>query len=473
MFGRRPPPARTREPRLLVWTIVASQFAPPFMFSGVAVALPTMGADLGAGATALGLVETLFLSGHLAFLLPIGRLAESGDRPALYRLGLAGFGVSSILIGGLSWLPAILALRFVQGIASAIFAAIGPALLADIVPAAQRGRAYGRSLGAIYGGLTLGPITAGFLIDLWGWRAVFGAGAAAVLVGYLLVRAMLPSSWRRPVPPHLPSVGLVAAAVLALVAGSAMVGEGLAGPALLLGGLALAAVFVGWQRRLARPLVDVDALGRNRVLRNALLVQLLLYVSAFSSVFMLSIYMQVSLGHSARLAGQVLAVGTVIMAVMAPVAGALADRYRPSVVSTVGVAAALGSALMARALDERSSLVAVALVLAVQGLGFALFSSPNLTIVMNSVPARALGMASALAAKARSLGMVSGMLVTALLISLEIGHDPVRQHGARFVGIMGTAFSVLAALSAVALVLCLVTRRTPPPGLGDLPGIGR
>ena len=47
---------------LLVWTIVASQFAPPFMFSGVAVALPAMGTDLNAGAMSLGLVETLFLA---------------------------------------------------------------------------------------------------------------------------------------------------------------------------------------------------------------------------------------------------------------------------------------------------------------------------------------------------------------------------------------------------------------------------
>ena len=80
--------------RLLVWAIIASQFAPPFMFSGVA--LPAMGADLNAGATSLGLVETSFLAGSLAFLLPVGRLADASEKNTLYELGLLGFGISSV-----------------------------------------------------------------------------------------------------------------------------------------------------------------------------------------------------------------------------------------------------------------------------------------------------------------------------------------------------------------------------------------
>ena len=76
---------------------------------------------------------------------------------------------------------------------------------------------------------------------------------------------------------------------------------------------------------------------------------------------------------------------------------------------------------------------------------------------MNSVSATATGMASALGAKARSLGMVSGMLLTTTLISLAIGNDPVDQHPIRFIETMVTAFSILAVLSAVALVVCFLT----------------
>ncbi len=445
---------RTPDHRLLVWALAASQFAPPFMFAGVAVALPAMGADLKAGATSLGLVETLFLAGSLAFLLPVGRLADAGDKKTLFKLGLLSFALTSVLIGVSSSMPVILIIRFLQGVTAAVCSTTGPAILADIVPAEKRGGAYGKLLGAVYAGLTLGPICAGFLIDAMGWRAVFLASAALLLLGHLLMRFMLPSAWRRPVEwLHVPSTVLVVAAVLCLVAGSAVLRYGPAGYGLLAGGLVLATVFVLSQRALRRPLLDVGALMRNHVLRGALLVQMLLYMSAFSSIFMLSIYLQVSLGHSARTAGQVLAIGSVLMAVMSPVAGLLADRWPPRLISSFGVGAVLTSVLMATALSERSSLIAVTLVLAVQGLGFAFFSSPNMTTIMNSVPASATSTASALAAKSRSLGMVCGMLVTAVLISINLGNDPVEHHPIRFIGIMVTAFVALAATSAAALAV--------------------
>src|SRR3954468_806436 len=119
---------------LLVPAIAASQFAPPFMISGVAVALPALGADLGAGAIALSLVETLFLAAAVALLLPAGRLGDAADKATLYKLGMAAFALSSGAIGLVSSVPAILALRLVQGACSAAVQAAGPALIADAVP---------------------------------------------------------------------------------------------------------------------------------------------------------------------------------------------------------------------------------------------------------------------------------------------------------------------------------------------------
>jgi MFS family permease len=425
------------------------------MISGVAVALPAIGTDLNAGATSLGLIETLFLAGSIAFLLPAGRLADASDKGSLYKLGLLAFGFSSLLVGLVSSTPMVLFLRFVQGATSAVIAATSPAILADIVPPERRGKTYGSMIAAIYAGLTLGPICAGFLIHLWGWRAVFLVGGAGIVIVLVLTQWVLPSSWRRPAPGsvHLPSTLLVSAAMLALVVGSSTLRAGSLGYSAIAAGLMLAGMFLAWQRRLSQPLLNVDVLMRNTVLRSALLSQLLLYTNAFCSVFMLSIYMQTVLGEPAKVSGQILAIGTVLMAVVAPVAGMLADRYRPGVIATSGIAVVLTAALMATTLDEGSRLMYVALMLAVQGLGFALFSSPNMTIAMNSVPADRTSLASALSATARSLGMVLGMLVAAALISLNIGNEPVDRDPARFVATMTTAFVILAALTLAALAV--------------------
>ena len=437
--------------------VITTQFGPPFMVSGVAVVLPAMGGDLGAGATSLGLVETVFLASQLSFLLPAGRLADAGDKRTLYKWGLACFAVSSLLIALLSSVPGILFLRFVQGASAAVFAATGPAILSEIVPPERRGRAFGSSIGAIYAGLTLGPVVAGFLADLWGWRSVFLTGGILTAAGCTLISTMMPSRWQRPGKNavNLPSAALIVTAALFLVAGSATLREGAVGYVFLAAAAIAIVGFVRLQSHLERPLVDVRALMANRILRNALLVQLLIYVAAFSATFMASLYMQISLGASATLAGQLIAVSSLLMASLAPVAGRLSDRYQPRRVLGIGVGCLLISSAMGTLLHDGSSLAYLTLMLAVQGLGFAFFSSPNMTTIMGSVPPTASGMASALGAKARALGMLSGMLVATMLISLDFGHDPIALHPDRLIGTIVTAFAILATITAAAFILAL------------------
>jgi MFS family permease len=450
-----------RDSRLLVAAIAASQFAQPFMLAGVAVALPAMGVDLNAGAASLGLVETLFLAGGVAFLLPVGRLADASDKATLFKLGALSFGVCTLLVPLFSSVPVILFLRFMQGTTSAISAATGAAIVADVVPPERRGSAYGITIAAVYAGLTLGPLCAGFLIHHWSWRAVFWAGGALVMLSYALIQMLLPSNWRRPPPGavHLPSSILVVAAMLLLAIGCSTVRQPALGYACVAAGLVLTIVFVLSQRRLKEPLLNVEVLMRNTVLRNALLVQLLLYTNAFCSVFMLSIYMQVVLDETARTAGQVIALGSLLMAAIAPLAGALADRYRAHMLASFGVALAFFSALLALVLDARTTWIHVALLLSVQGVGFAFFSTPNVTIIMNSVPAERRSIASALTAVARTLGMMLGMLMTAAVVSLYIGDAPVGSDPQLFLRTMKTSFVVLAAVSLVALALSLAASR--------------
>ena len=105
------PQVRPRRQSLLVPAIAASQFAGPFMISGVAVALPALGADLNAGATALSLVETLFLAASVALLLPAGRLGDAAAvaksrRSPLLSTGMVSADGRGLLGRGLAAVPA-------------------------------------------------------------------------------------------------------------------------------------------------------------------------------------------------------------------------------------------------------------------------------------------------------------------------------------------------------------------------------
>src|SRR3954471_20124969 len=131
------------------------------------------------------------------------------------------------------------------------------------------------TMAAVYAGLTIGPAGGGLLIQHWGWWAMFWGGGALVMLAYALIQILLPSRWR-PAPPgavHLPSSVVVVAAMLLLAIGCSALRQPTLGYGLVAAGLALTIVFVFYQRRLKEPLLNVEVLMRNTVLRNALLVQ--------------------------------------------------------------------------------------------------------------------------------------------------------------------------------------------------------
>lgn len=445
--------------RWLVAAIVAGQFGPAFMFSGVAVALPSMGHELGMSAIDLGLVETTFLASGTAFLLPAGRLADQSGRRSLYRWSLLAFAAVTLLLGIVASGPAVLLLRFLQGVASAFFSAAGPALLVELVPPERRGRVFGAVMGAAYVGLSLGPLVAGELVAHGDWRWVFFAGGVWILLGALPVWALLPPRWRRPGTwVHVPSFLLLLVGTAAVVAGTAGVFGGAGSIASFAGGVAALGVFARWQLALPEPLLDLRELGANGLLRRALGVQLLLYLNAYCSIFLLSLYLQGTQRLAPTCAGAMLALGSLVMACVAPFAGRLADRVRPHLVAGAGVLGIVASSIAGTTLDGGAPLWRVALVLVLHGIGFGLFSSPNLAIVMGALPHERGGVASALAAQARGLGMFAGMAVTAAIVALWFGARPVADDPARFVTVLRTSYAVLVGSSLLALAITLRRR---------------
>tara|TARA_R110002072_G_scaffold302737_1_gene488174 strand:+ start:13776 stop:15152 length:1377 start_codon:yes stop_codon:yes gene_type:complete len=440
--------------RWLVRSIVFAQFGPAFMFSGVAIALPHMGKELSMSATSLGLVETTFIASSTAFLLPAGRLVDAASRGAIFKWSLTAFGVLSLLIGCATTGWVVLLLRFLQGLAAALSTAAGPALLMDLVPDARRGRIFGAMLGMAYAGLALGPLAGGWISDHLGWRSVFYVGGSWILLGGIPALVQITEKWRRPTAGmHWPSVLLIVLGMASVIA-AVSADERHASPwPWAAAALALFGGFLAWQGRLKNPLLDLRELRANTVLRAALLVQSLLYLNAYCSIFLLSLFLQVSRGMDARSAGLWLAVGSVVMAVVAPSAGRLADRIRPQRVAGLGVLSVVVSSVIGCQLGASSPAWHVGLVLAVQGLGFGLFSSPNLSLILGSLPRARSGFASAVAAQSRGLGMFAGMAVTSALVAAQFGARAVEDNPGGIVATVNSAYLVLLVTSALALVV--------------------
>jgi predicted MFS family arabinose efflux permease len=202
------------------------------------------------------------------------------------------------------------------------------------------------------------------------------------------------------------------------------------------------------------------------LLQAALAVQALLYMNAYVNIVLLSLHMQVVLGLSAAHTGILLAIGAAWMACWAPLSGVLADRWQPRRIAALGVATIVLMAMCATQLSAERGTWFVLLLLALHGVGFALFSTPNMLVIMGAMRASHMNTASALGAKSRSLGMIGGMLVLAVLVSSGLGAGAIDSNPQALVQVTRSAYGVLSVCGAGALALAFVSRNVKEAGQG-------
>ncbi len=449
-------PAPERGVAAVVYVVALTQFAIPFMYSGVALTLPAMGLELAASGVSLALIETVYLGAGAAFLLPLGRIAESADKNTLFKSGLVVYALATFVIGLLPSVSSIIVVRFVQGVASAFMGATAMAILFESASPATRGRAIGLCLGSVYAGLAAGPLVAGLITSQLGWRWVYFLTALPLFVSIFAVGATL-NGWKFSIPDvNWRASTFVVAAVFLVILGSALMGNGMWGYVALALGVLASAGFFHFDNRSLRPMLEVARIRANREYGAALTGLFVIYAGGFGMIFLFSIYLQMLNGFSPQQAGFVLMISPVVMATIAPIAGRLADRFSAKILSALGALCVMVSLLMATAVTIGTELPYLVAVLVIQGVGFALFSSPNMSLILHSVDSDQLSMASALSAKMRSLGMVASMAIVTVFLSVYMGTDPIAQGGDFVHGMLFNYLSVLEySFVAHAVLACL------------------
>ncbi len=451
----------------VVWTVAFTNFAMPFMASGVGVALPAIGRDMGMSGGALGLFETLYLGTAAALLLPAGRVSDAGDKNSLFILGLGGFTAITLALGVLPSVPLLLTFRVLQGACAALVAATNMAILTETVPRERLGRAMGLNVGAVYVGLAAGPFTAGAITTALGWRWVFAIGGLLSVVATAMSATTLPRRW---VWPRLrfdwPGAVTSGAGLMLLIVGSATVGESSLGWWLAAAGVALLGVFMRIERAARSPLLELKVLAGRPVFRRALTVQFLTYAGAMGTSLLFSMYVQVALGWTAREAGWLLMISPVLMATLAPAAGRAADRRRPQFLAALGVTLIFAGTVAAWLVSTTSSMALIVVSLVTHGLGFATFSSPNMTVIMGNAPRERTAMASALAAQMRGLGMVCALMLITGFMSVNLGPAGLAAPHA-VEGLAATMWGALGVISLLALWALITAWRDAPAPRGD------
>ncbi|MBI5446407.1 MAG: MFS transporter [Deltaproteobacteria bacterium] len=414
-------------PGAALFSVSLTSFLLPFMLSGVAVALPTMGKEFGATAVQLGLVETAYVLSTSIFLLAMGRLGDIHGRRRVFQAGIAVFTVVGALLSRAWSMETVIAFRFLQGIGGAMVGATGFAIVVATYPPQERGKALGFSVAAVYAGLSCGPFLGGALVSAFGWRSLFYVSVPAGIVTFLLVSWRLRGEWAEAKGEPFDWQGslVYGLSIVLLVTGAANLDKAAWSWAVIAVGSASLAAFLVLEARTEYPVLDVDLLRRNRVFTLSNVAALLNYAATFGVTFFLSFYLQRIKGMSPHHAGLVLMIQPVAQTVFSPLFGRLSDRVPAERVATAGMAVCALGLGVAATLSASTPLWVLFLVLVCLGMGFALFTSPNTSVIMGSVPPKYLGVASGLASSMRTLGMLVSMLVINVILSVLMGGRPV------------------------------------------------
>ncbi|HHT19317.1 MAG: MFS transporter [Euryarchaeota archaeon] len=404
---------------LLVATIAS--FFTPFMGTSVNIALPTIGLDFGADAIVLNWITNGFLLAAAIFAVPFGRLADIHGMKKIFTYGIIIFTVASLFCA-LAPSPFILiASRVMQGIGSAMIFVTGLAIITAVYPPQHRGKAIGINVAAVYVGLSLGPVISGLMTQYFGWRSLF---LFMLPFGFLVVGIVfwkLHDEWAASRGEKFDFIGSV---IYSLMLFLVMYGFSslpkIDGSIMLIMGVIGFLAFIKWELRIKNPVFNIR-LFKNTAFTFSSMAALINYSATFAVSLLLSYYLQYIKGFEPHTAGLILVFQPILMAVTAPVAGRMSDRFDARIIATAGMATVTIALFTLTFLNVNTPLTDIIIGLMVLGFGFGLFSSPNTNVIMGSVERKFYGVASATVSTMRLIGQTMSIGIATLVFALFIG----------------------------------------------------
>jgi len=457
--------------RRTIWTLTITSVG-LFMVSldnlVVSTALPVIRRDLHATISQLEWTVNAYTLTFAVLLLTGAALGDRFGRRRLFVFGLLLFTGASAAAALATTANGLDIARALQGVGGAIVAPLTLTILSAGVPAERRGLALG-----IWGGIgglavALGPLVGGAVVSGISWHWIFWLNVPIGLVLAPLALRRLDESRGVDSALDLPGLALASSGLLGIVWGLVRGNEhgwtslGIVTPLVL--GTLLVIAFVVWELRTEAPMLPMEFF-RNRTFALTNVASLLMFFGMFGSIFLLSQFFQTVQGYSPLQSGLRVLPWTAMPMLVAPIAGALSDRFGGQRFMAAGLALqAAGLIWIAAVSTPTIPYIDLVVPFALSGVGMGLFFAPVANVVLSSVRPEQEGKASGATNAIRELGGVFGVAVLASIFSGVGGY----QSGTAFVHGTTTAVYVGGGVVAVgALAAALIKRRPAHQTVGE------
>ncbi len=446
-------------------TIVAmSSYMNTLDTSIVNISLPRLSETFGVSASAVLWVVLAYMLTLTGLMLTVGRLADTLGRNRLFTVGIAvatlGLGLCALAQN----LSQLVLFRVIQASGAAAVVALGIAIITEVFPEKERGRALGITIAVVGAGLTSGPVLGGLLLEVFDWRAIFYLRLPVGMLTLFMAYAFLKRQ---------PSPGLrggrfdwggaftlflgLGAFLRAINQGQA---RGWLSPFIL--GLAIGAafslgLFLFVESRVSRPVLDIR-MFHHRVFAAGTSSLFLTFIVRMSINVLTPFYLIQSLDFSPSLSGLLMGTIPLSLLLLSPVSGWLSDRLGARSLCITGMGVVVLGVLLMLGLDDTSTAADVAITLTLFGVGCAIFEPPNMNLIMGASSKERLGTASAIVSTLRTVGQSVGLALAGAVFATrqQTYSAGGMAKGQALAGGFHDALLVSLPVGVVVIVLCLL-----------------
>jgi EmrB/QacA subfamily drug resistance transporter len=362
-----------------------------------------------------------------SLMLVGGKVADAYGRRLIFVVGIVVFTVASLMCGLASSSEMLIGSRVLQGAGAALMNPATLSIIAATFPPRERGTAIGIWAGTSALALAIGPLVGGLITEHLDWSWIFFVNVPIGVLGIAASFVFIDESRDEThASLDLPGLGTSAVGLFALTYGLIEANTYGWTSGRIVGSFALAVIalgaFVVIERRRRDPMLPLD-LFRNGTYTGANLVVLLVALAMFGVFFFVSLYMQNILGYSAVQAGAAFLPMTILIILVAPIAGRTSDRLGSRGLMTAGMSLLALQLVLFSQLGIDASFWNLLPALLIGGVGMSLTMTPSAAAATRGVPVDKAGVGSAVLNSARQVGGTMGVALMGAIVAAEAGGE--------------------------------------------------
>ena len=384
------------------------------------IALPTIARDMGVTPAESIWVVNAYQLAVTVCLMPCASLGDVYGHRRVYVWGLVFYTIASLICAVAPSMSVLIAARVLQGLGGAGIMSVNGALIRFIFPRAQLGKGVGYNVLVVAASSAAGPSVAAGIMALGSWPWLFAVQVPLGALSWWLSLRYLP---RSPASGHKfdPISALLNAVALGtFIPGLDGIGRGQSRTMILSElaiGVVVGTIFVRRQLTLRAPMLPVD-LFRRPVFALSVATATCVHAAAMITLITLPFYFQYVEGMSPIEIGLLITPWPAVLVIVGPLAGRLSDHYPAGLLGGLGLAVMTCGLLLVLFMPEHASKLSIAWRMAVCGVGFGFFQSPNNRLLISSAPPDRAGAGSGMVSTARLIGQTTGSALVAVVLGL-------------------------------------------------------